>query len=114
MTFAATIFAVTRTGDIIREPSVQGARSATSLHALAFSSKGHLLLNESQGKFDFDTWEKVYERAESVCLDSTGSGDSDDYIPMVVDDADGQPVEALIREIVKDQVYKDYAWKIGD
>ena len=110
MTVTSTVLAVMKSGDLIREPSTQTAKAAASLHALAFSSKGHLLLNESQGKFDFDTWEKVYQRAFNICHGMQNQA-SDGDIPMVKD-VDGQPIEALIRETVEDQVYRDYAWKI--
>ena len=110
MTFTATVLAVDRAGEIIPEPSVQAANSAESLHALAFSSKGHLLLNESQGAFDFDTWEQVYQRAGTLCR-GTQVGGSDGDVAMG-GDGDGQPLEGFIRETVEDKIHHDYAWKI--
>lgn len=110
MTFTATVLAVTAAGDIIRDPSAKDASAATSLHVLAISSKGHLLLNESQGAFDFDTWEKVHHRALAIChgtLPSVSDGDI-----AMVEDTEGRPLEGFIRETVEDQVYQDYAWKI--
>lgn len=110
MTFSATVLAVTASGDIIREPSAKDAKAAASLHVLAFSSKGHLLLNESEGAFDFDTWESVYERALAICHGARVSGSDGDVA--MVEDVDGRPVESFIRETVEDQIYRDYAWKI--
>ncbi|OJJ78845.1 putative exosome complex subunit Rrp46 [Aspergillus glaucus CBS 516.65] len=110
MTFSATVLAVTKSGDIISEPSVQTAKAAASLHALAFSSKGHLLLNESQGAFDFDTWEQVHERALTLCRGQAGS---DEDVSMA-ENGDGQPLEGFIRETVEDKVHNDYAWKIDE
>lgn len=110
MTFSATVLAVTKSGDIISEPSVQTAKAAASLHALAFSSKGHLLLNESQGAFDFDTWEQVHERALILCRGQAGS---DEDVSMA-ENGDGQPLEGFIRETVEDKVHNDYAWKIDE
>lgn len=110
MTFTATVLAVTSSGDIIRDPSVKNASAATSLHVLAISSKGHLLLNESQGAFDFDTWERVHQRALTICRGVQPSG-SDEDIAMV-EDVEGRPLEGFIRETVDDKVYHDYAWKI--
>ena len=111
MTFAATVLAVSSSGTIIREPSARDARSATSLHALAFSSKGHLLLNESQGMFDFDTWEMVHERALNICH---GAARGTDGNIAMVEDVDGEALETLLRETVEDRVYHDYAWKIKE
>ena len=110
MTFTATVLSVTASGEIIREPSPKDASAATSLHVLAFSSKGHLLLNESQGKFDFDTWERVHQRALAICRGSQIVG-SDGDIAMV-EDTDGRPLEEFVRESVEDKIHHDYAWKI--
>ncbi|PLB42613.1 putative exosome complex subunit Rrp46 [Aspergillus candidus] len=110
MTFSATSLAVTSTGDILREPTAEVASSAASVHVLAFSSKGHLLLNESQGAFDLDTWDNVRERALAICR-GTASYGSDGDVTMTVD-VDGQPLEGTIREAVEDQVHRDYAWSI--
>lgn len=77
---------------------------------LAFSPKGHLLLNESQGRFDFDTWESVRERAYSSCRGAVITG-SDGDIAMGEEDEDSR-AEDFIRETVEDHLHRDYAWKI--
>ncbi|PWY75106.1 hypothetical protein BO70DRAFT_319199 [Aspergillus heteromorphus CBS 117.55] len=109
MTFSATVLSVDAAGKITREPSAEDAAAAKSLHVLAFSSKGHLLLNESQGAFDFDTWERVRERASAICHGTSVGEDGD---VAMVESADGQPLEGTIRETVEDQVHRDYSWKI--
>lgn len=110
MTFAATALAVTPSGEIIRDPSVSDAKAAESVHVLAFSSKGHLLLNESEGSFDFDTWDRVHERAYAICRGmKTVTGDGD---VQMAEGVDGQSVESFLRETVEDKIYKDYAWMI--
>jgi exosome complex component RRP46 len=110
MTYTATALAVTSSGDIIRDPSVNDAKAAESLHVLAFSSKGHLLLNESEGSFDFDTWDRVHERAHAICHGTkTVAGDGD--VPMA-EGTDAQTLESFVRETVEDKIYKDYAWSI--
>lgn len=110
MTFAASILAVTSSGDIIRQPSVSQAAAAKSLHVLAFSSKGHLLLNESQGTFDFATWEKVHQHASAICR-GTLAGNADDDVRMGEEGGE-QGLEKFMRETIEDKVYQDYAWKI--
>ncbi|KAL1850090.1 exosome non-catalytic core subunit rrp46 [Paecilomyces lecythidis] len=110
MTYTATFLAVTASGEIIDSPSTKLAQDATSLHALAFSSKGHLLLNESEGSFDFDTWEKVHERAHTICRGSrirSEDGDVD-----MGDNAESSGLEGFVRETVEDKLYHDYSWKI--
>ncbi|KAL2008393.1 hypothetical protein VTN00DRAFT_8375 [Thermoascus crustaceus] len=110
MTYTATIVAVTGSGEIIRDPSVKDVKTATSLHVLAFTSKGHLLLNESEGSFDFDTWERVYERAYTICRGIRVGGADGDV--NMVEDVDGWSLESFVRETVEDKIYHDYAWKI--
>ncbi|GES61700.1 exosome complex subunit Rrp46 [Aspergillus terreus] len=109
MTFSATVLGVNPSGDLIRDPSVTEAAVATSLHALAFTSKGHLLLNESQGTFDFDTWERVRQRAAAICHGTMATTDGD---VAMVEDVDGQPLEGTVRELVEEKFHQDYAWKI--
>lgn len=100
MTLTTTALAVTATGEIVENPSVQVIKDAASLHALAFSSKGHLLMNESSGCFDLDTWEKVHDRAYTICRDRKPS------------DKDGN-LERVLRETVEDKIYRDYAYVIN-
>ena len=110
MTLSATVLAVNSSDEIVREPSIKDTASSTSLHVLAFTSKGHLLLNESEGKFDFDTWEKVYERALVICHGTSTAGSDGDVA--MTENEDSQPLEGLVRDTVQDQIHSDYAWKI--
>lgn len=110
MTFSATLLGVTKSGAIVHSPSAVAAKTATSLHVLAFSSKGHLLLNESQGRFDLDTWESVRHQAASICQSMAVSG-SDGDIAMG-EGADESRLDSFIRETVEDRLHSDYAWKI--
>lgn len=110
MTLSATILAVDPSGNITREPSIKEATAAVSLHVLAFTSKGHLLLNESEGKFDFDTWEKVYERALAICH-GTSALSSDGDVTMAGNE-DSEPLDGIVRDTVLDHIQRDYAWKI--
>ncbi|BCS29928.1 putative exosome complex subunit Rrp46 [Aspergillus puulaauensis] len=110
MTLSATVLAVNSSHEIVREPSIKDTASSTSLHVLAFTSKGHLLLNESEGKFDFDTWEEVYERALVICHGASAAGSDGDVA--MAENEDSQPLEGLLRDTVQDQIHSDYAWKI--
>lgn len=110
MTFSTALLAVTKSGEIISNPSTPDAKAASSLHVLAFSSKGHLLFNESQGQFDFDTWESIRGRAYAICR-STAVAGSDGDIAMGEEGKKG-PADDFIRETVEDHLHRDYAWKI--
>lgn len=105
MTYTSTILAVNASNQIIRHPSLEACAQAKSLHVLAISSKGHLLLNESQGSFDFDIWDKVYEEALSIChrpQPMTRDGD-------VAMDANNT-LEDFVRQTIEHKIGSDYAW----
>lgn len=109
MTFSSALLGVTKSGDIVRDPSAADAKAASSLHVLAFSSKGHLLLNESQGRFDFDTWELVRERALSICHGAAASAVDGD---VSMGEGSEARLDGFVRETVEDRLHVDYAWKI--
>ncbi|EEP75413.1 predicted protein [Uncinocarpus reesii 1704] len=112
MIYTAVLVAVNPCSDLIPNPSPNAARSASSLHVLAFSSQGHLLLNESQGDFDLATWEKIHDLAETVCrggtkMQLTTGGD------VSMDDTDTpQSLEQFVRGIVEDKAREEFAWKL--
>ncbi|KAL4778486.1 hypothetical protein BJX76DRAFT_362688 [Aspergillus varians] len=110
VTLSATVLAVNSSREIIREPSTKDAAGFSSLHVLAFTSKGHLLLNESEGTFDFDTWEEVYERALAICHGTAALGSDGDVA--MTENAENQPLEGLVRDTVQDRIHSEYAWKI--
>ncbi|KAL4903889.1 hypothetical protein BDW74DRAFT_34899 [Aspergillus multicolor] len=109
VTLSATVLAVNSAGEITREPSAKQATTATSLHALAFTSKGHLLLNESEGTFTFDTWDDVYQRALAICHESSALGSDGDVA--MAETAESQPLEGIVRDTIEDHIHRDYAWK---
>ncbi|KAJ5887791.1 hypothetical protein N7495_007832, partial [Penicillium taxi] len=111
MAFATTLLGVTQSGDIIRDLSTSDAKAAASLHALAFSSKGHLLLNESQGRFDFETWELVRQQAVAICRKASTGSDGD---VTMGEETDKAHLDEFIRETVEDSLHKDYSWKLDD
>ncbi|KAJ5103957.1 hypothetical protein N7532_004486 [Penicillium argentinense] len=110
MTFSATLLGVTKSGEIMPDLSAADAKTAVSRHVLAFSSKNHLLLNESEGRFDFNTWEQVRERALSICQELTMPGSDGDVA--MGDESDGSKVDGFVRETVEDRLRRDYTWKI--
>ncbi|KAJ5167794.1 uncharacterized protein N7482_003388 [Penicillium canariense] len=110
MTFSTALLGVTKSGDIICNPSAAEAKAASSLHVLAFSSKGHLLLDESQGRFEFEQWESVRERAFSICRGMATPGADGDVT--MGDGGDEARINGFICETVEDHLHRDYSWKI--
>ncbi|KAJ5155360.1 Exoribonuclease phosphorolytic domain 2 [Penicillium capsulatum] len=108
MTFSTALLGVNRTGTIIQDPLTADA-DVTSLHVLAFSSKGQLLLNESEGRFDFETWETIREHAASVCRGRPSVGSDGDVA--MGDKSDDTRLDGFVRETVEDRLHHDHAWK---
>ena len=44
--------------------------STMSLHAFAFTGDGGLILSESEGTFDVETWKQARSVAEKVCCEA--------------------------------------------
>lgn len=109
MTFSTALLGVTRAGTIVQDPLATDSDAVTSLHVLSFSSKGQLLLNESEGRFDFETWESVRERAASLCRGLPTPG-SDGDVAMGEKSNTGR-LDGFVRETVEDRLHHDHAWK---
>ena len=111
-----------------------------SMHVLTFSSHGDLLVAESEGVFDVDTWEAVFDAAKMVCcsssshlhlhraIDGDGDGDGDVHHVHVDDqavdpanDADEMDMDAKmpdpanledsLRRIVQSHVSRLQRWR---
>ena len=114
MTYTAAIVAVSRSGSIIQDPSTADIKTAASLHVLAISSKGQLLLNESEGEFDLEIWEAVVDRAQAICQGSHDVTTDGEDTSMVEGGETQRPnLEASMREVIADRIEHDHAWKIA-
>ena len=100
----ATLLAITHDGSIAENPDVPTIQSAKSIHVLAFTSKGELLVNLSEGSFNMKEWDSTYETAERICC-----GDVD---PDAMDDEeqDGGMMQ-FVKSVMEEKVQKDLAWK---
>ncbi|GAB7350418.1 hypothetical protein MBLNU459_g1031t1 [Dothideomycetes sp. NU459] len=103
MTFNAALLAVTPSGKILVNPDPRTLVQAASVHVLAFSSRGDLILDESEGSFDLDTWNGVFEEAKRACCDADeGEMDEDRQEPSL---------QTFVQRVVDAKVDKDRAWK---
>ena len=108
MTLVATIFAISKQDGIISEhPSVKDLRTAASIHVLAFSSLGDLLVSESEGSFDFATWEEIYERARMACMGSRQVAENGEDVEMAEDGG----LHGFLRSVVRKKVEEDQKWR---
>lgn len=109
---AATVAAVSL-GDgktqITIGPSPRQADKSRSVHVLAFTSFGELLLAESEGDFTMTEWDQVYETSRSACCSTAGS----DGIHAVLDDAQqsGPDMRQFVRSATESKVAADLHWK---
>ncbi|MCJ1287395.1 exosome non-catalytic core subunit rrp46 [Xylographa opegraphella] len=104
----STLVAVDSHGNLNHNPSPLEIAVAASLHALAFSSQGRLLVAESEGLFDMDTWERVTEEGSRQCRDSPGSIHGEDDVSMK--SGSEVAVEGFVRALVREQVAVSQQW----
>ncbi|CAO1597730.1 exosome non-catalytic core subunit rrp46 [Xanthoria calcicola] len=110
MTFTTTLIAVSRSGELVRTASVKALKEAASLHVLAFSSLGELLVAESEGTFDVDIWDQVYTWAEKDCRMSD-SGDLTQTDDVDMDLSKSDTLEDSLRSIIEEKAATEYRWK---
>ena len=108
MTLSAVSVAVTSTSQLIAHPSPKVLLEATSVHVLAFSSQGDLLLVESEGTMDIDQWDAVYHEAKTVCC-KPSVRDAD----VMDQDSNAQNLESFTKQVVEQQVEKERQWKVS-
>ncbi len=108
-TFTAALVGVTRSKELVRSPSYQEVVRSSSLHVFAFSPSKEMLLTESDGNFDLDIWDEVYQDAENVCCSPAQDlADDDDKM---VDNGDDPHLHELLHEATKQLVHIDQRWK---
>ena len=109
MTLSAVLIIVESDGNLNRDPTLPELRAAESTHVLAFSSRGGLLIAESEGEFGMKVWENVYCEGLRVCRGSNNSdvdmGDSGDHV-----ESKGT-IEAFIHTTVEKQALQNQEWK---
>ncbi|KAI9697768.1 MAG: exosome non-catalytic core subunit rrp46 [Candelina mexicana] len=105
LTLSSALVAVTRDNDIVVNASPNELQQSISIHVLAFSSKGDLLLVESEGDFDLEIWEAIYDTAFKHCRGSKAESPDD-----MVDAEDGA-METFLRRTMQQKIASDLSWK---
>ena len=91
------------------DASAQDLRLASSIHVLAFSSKGDLLVIESEGDFSMDIWEEVHGKAKAICQGrEEGGSDSEDTS---MDLEESVILEDTLKDAVRSKIQKEMRWK---
>lgn len=74
MIVTCTLIAVDAFDKLIIDPSLKEVHLASSIHVVAYSSKGDLLVIESEGSFSTDILEQILETASQVCRGTNSEG----------------------------------------
>lgn len=112
MTLTSTMVAVSPSGEVVGEPDADVIKNALSVHVLAFSSHGKLLVAESEGSFDIDTWEQVYDRAEQVCRASSVEA-PDETGDLNMQRSEQNSLESSLKDIIEEKVAEEQRWREG-
>lgn len=102
----ATLLAISQDGTILRNPGTAEIQTAQSIHVLAFTSHGELLVNLSEGSFTMEQWEDVYAQAEKICCGTT-EVDPD----AMVDEGENAGMMGFVKTVMEEKVQKDLAWR---
>lgn len=108
MTLTSVFLALTTDASIrqiVENPTPLQAQGADSVHVLAFTSQGDLLVAESEGSFTMNEWEAVHDAAKAICCD--GSEDMD----MQDGEAPKGSMMMFVRSAMEDKVKTDLQWK---
>ena len=113
MTLTSVLLAMNSEGpsrNIIRNPTHQQCQVTNSVHVLAFTSHGELLLAESEGSFTLEDWDEVFEFGKALCCDSIEeSGDS-----VMQGNGLGKGTESMMmftKSALREKVSVDLHWK---
>ena len=109
MTLTATLVAVNPDATLTKDPSVQQVKLASSIHVLAFSSHGVLLVAESEGDFMMDTWEEVHQKAKLNCHGENEEESESEDVSMTSDDV--LKLESVLKDVVERKIAKERKWK---
>ncbi|KAI9642361.1 exosome non-catalytic core subunit rrp46 [Ciborinia camelliae] len=114
MTMTSVLLALknTETGTTITEnPSPLECQDAASVHVLAFTSHGELLVSESEGSFDMDEWEEIYEHAKDLCCKGHGLAEDDIMHEDGLDNEANSSLMMFVKSTVQEKVATDLHWK---
>lgn len=106
-TFTSVILALV-SGTVVRNPSVHDIQSASSIHVLAFTAQGALLVAESEGSFSMDDWNDVYEQGKKLCCGEPAAGP--DEMQDVGEEKDGG-MKAFVKAALEEKVESDLHWR---
>lgn len=109
MILTSTLIAVDSQGRLRHKPTSKEIATAESVHVLAFSSYGKILVTESEGSFDMVIWEAVVEEASLECYGSSGTAGGGEDTSMESEEDIG--IQSFVRGLIVDHVAADQEWR---
>ncbi|TVY47274.1 Exosome complex component [Lachnellula occidentalis] len=89
-----------------KAPTVVQFQAADSVHVLAFTSQGELLVAESEGIFTLEDWDEAYETAKALCCDETAG-----EVIMQDEGENKGSLMSFVKSTLEEKVAKDLHWK---
>ncbi len=108
-TFTSTLLAVAAS-TVIENPTLVQIQNATSIHVVAFTSHGDMLVAESEGAFTIEEWEKTYEHALRICCGAENTVEIDVMLDEGEDGDDGGMAQ-FVRSTMLEKVTSDLQWR---
>ena len=102
------LIAIDPKGTLLPNPTAKDLTAASSVHVLAFSSAGEILVMESEGKFGVNDWEEVHAKAKEICVGKEQQGDEEDINMHGVED---ESLNDILRDAVRQKVEREQRWK---
>lgn len=114
MTMTSVLLALKNTEKgttIIENPTPLDCQDAASVHVLAFTSHGELLVAESEGSFDLDEWEEVYEHGKGLCCKGHGLAEDETMQEDGLENEAPSSMMMFVKSAVQEKVATDLHWK---
>lgn len=104
----STTIALDTGGNIILDPSPLHLQEAASTHVLAFSTNGRLIVAESEGQFDMDSWEIIVQEAHRIC---GGEINEDSDTDMRTESDNQNRLTSYMKSAVEAEIVASHQWK---
>lgn len=108
MIVTSTLIAIDAFGKLTIDPSMKEVQLASSIHVLAYSSQGDLLVIESEGSFSTDILEQVLDTASQVCRGQSSEGSKNVIVHM---EEGAMSLEDSMKMLVRRKIAKEQEWK---
>jgi exosome complex component RRP46 len=109
LTLTSVLLALTSDGTakrILRNPTLIQSQCANSLHVLAFTSHGDLLVAESEGSFTISDWDDIYEAGKAICCNDSKQADDHEMMG-----ERGGGMQMFVKSGLRSKIAADLHWK---